>query len=275
MVVLGPDPVAAERARDLLARAPGAGVDDRSASVDRAEATEDAAKPLLGVLGVLDVVAEVRPVDARAHHLEPPPERLRDRVRVRGRGRRRHPEHGRRAELVECPSDEEVVGPEVVTPHADAVHLVDHDEPDADAAQRAHERLLPKALGRGVEDPRPAGGDPFEARRRVARLERGVDERRRRSDLGRQLVDLILHQGDQRGEDERGRGPEHRGELVGQRLAGARGHHGERVAARERRPHDLLLAGPELGEPEVLAERGREILARHPNECTAGIGTPL
>ena len=160
VVVLGPDPVAAERARDLLARAPGARVDDRSASVDRAEATEHAAQPLLGVLGVLDVVAEVRPVDARAHDLEPPPERLRDRVRVRGRGRRGHPEHGRRAELVERPADEEVVGPEVVTPHADAVHLVDHDEPDADAAQRAHEGLLPKALGRGVEDPGPAGGDP-------------------------------------------------------------------------------------------------------------------
>ena len=88
---------------------------------------------------------------------------------------------------------------------------------------------------------------------------------------GGQLVDLVLHQRDQRREDERRLGPQHRRELVGERLAGAGRHQRERVAALDGGADDLLLAGPEVGEAEELAQAGAEIA--HPNECTGRIGT--
>ena len=84
VVVLGPDAVADERARDLLAGATGARVDDRDAVVERRAAAGGGPQALLGVLRALDVVAEVRSVDARPHDLERPAERLGDRGGVRG-----------------------------------------------------------------------------------------------------------------------------------------------------------------------------------------------
>ena len=273
VVVLRPDPVAAERAGDLLAAAARARVDDRGAAVGRAEAPEQRPQPLLGVLGALDVVAEVRAVDARPHDLEPPAEGFRDGVRVRGGRGRGHPEHRRRAELVERPADEEVVGAEVVPPHAHAVHLVDHDEADADLAQRPDEGRLAEPLGGGVEDSRLAGGDPAQPGRGVVAGQRRVDERRGRGDRRRQLVDLVLHERDQRREDERGGGPQHRRELVRERLPGARRHHGERVHAGERGADDGLLPAAEPVEAVELAQRGAEVDLGHPNECTAGVGT--
>ena len=272
VVVLRADPVAPQRPRDLLAGAPRARVDDRHAVRHGAQPPEQAPKALLGVLGPLDVVAEVRPVDARPHELERTAERLRDRIGVRRRGRRRHAEHRGNAEVVERATDEEVVGPEVVAPHRDAVHLVDHDEPDADRPQRADERLLPQPLGRRVEDPRLAGGDGREPPGRLVRVERRVDEGRRRADPRRQLVDLVLHQCDERREDERRRGPQHRRELVRERLARAGRHHRERVDALDGGVDHCLLPRAEVVEAEELPERGAQV--GHPNECTGAVGGP-
>ena len=84
VVVLGADAVTDEHSCDLLAGSPGAGVDDRGA-VEPAQPAEQRPQALLAVLRALDVVAEVRSVDARAHDLERPAERLGDR-------RRRSPE---------------------------------------------------------------------------------------------------------------------------------------------------------------------------------------
>jgi hypothetical protein len=43
------------------------------------------------------------------------------------------------------------------------MHLVDHDEADADRAERPHERLLPEPLGCGIQKSCLAGGDRREA----------------------------------------------------------------------------------------------------------------
>ena len=153
------------------------------------------------------------------------------------------------------------------------MHLVDHHEPHADRPERPDERLLPQALGRGVEKARVAGGDRREPRRRLFGVERRVDERRRRPDLRGQLVDLVLHQRDQRREDERGGGSQHRRELVCQRLASARRHDRERVGAVEGGTDHRLLSGSEAVEAEELPKRGAEI--GHPNECTGGVGANL
>ncbi len=268
MVVLGPDAVTDERARDLLARAAGPRVDDRRA-VEPPQPAEQRPQALLAVLRALDVVAEVRAVHARAHDLERPAQRLGDRFGIRRRRGRGHPEHGGLAEHVERATDEEVVGPEVVPPHAHAVHLVDHDEPDADPAERLDEPLLPQPLRSGVEKPGLARGDRREARRRLVRRERGVDEGRRRRNLRRELVHLVLHQRDQRREDERGGGPQHRGELIRQRLAGAGRHERERVPAFHRGTDHVLLPWAEVVEAELLPQsRAKVAHHRHPNECT-------
>ena len=82
------------------------------------------------------------------------------RLRRRGRG---HPEQRRFAECLETPPDEEVVGAEVVSPHAHAVHLVDDDEPDADVGEELHEAGLPQALGRRVDEAGLSGRDAGKA----------------------------------------------------------------------------------------------------------------
>ncbi len=66
--------------------------------------------------------------------------------------------------------------------------------------------------------------------------------------------DLILHQGDQRRDDERRAVEQERGELIPDRLPGAGRHHGEHVTARERGAHDVLLARAEGRVAEVAAK---------------------
>ena len=114
---------------------------------------------------------------------------------------------------------------------------------------------------------------------RLVPVERGVHERRRRRHARRELVHLVLHERDERREDERRLGAEHRRELVGERLARARRHERERVPALDGRAHDRLLARPERVEPEELAEWGGELGQageyRSPGEAARRVGTEL
>ena len=143
----GAHAVTDERPRDLLAGAARARVDDRRCVAEGAQSAEERTEAILAVLRPLHVVAEVRPVDARAHDLEGSAERVRDRLRVRGGRGRRHPEDRGLAERVERAADEEVVRAEVVPPHAHAVHLIDHHEAYADRAQRLDEAGLGSRSG--------------------------------------------------------------------------------------------------------------------------------
>ena len=72
---------------------------------------------------------------------------------VRGRGGAQH--RDARREEIEDARDAAVVGPEVVTPVADAVRFVDHEEPDARRDQREHlvaEAAVGEALGRDEQE---------------------------------------------------------------------------------------------------------------------------
>ena len=241
-------------------------------SLDRPQPLDEDPEAILVASDLLDVVAEVRPHDARPHDLEVATERGGD-LRRRGRGRGGgHAEHGRIAERLERAPDEQVVGPEVVPPHADAVHLVDHDEADADRAQRLDECGVAEPLGRGVEQPRAA-----RRRRRgsVPAVPPGS-----RDELTNVAVAAISGgslstwsfisaiSGERTSVGSR---PQHRGELVGERLAGAGRHQRQRVAALDGGADDLLLPGPEVVEAEETLEVGPEI--GHANECTERIGT--
>ena len=166
VVVDGGEIVDAERARQALAAPSRAGVDDRRGAAKVVQPPDERAQAVLLAVDDLDVVAQVRPDDARADDLGLPAERGRDLpLRRRGR-RRRHAEDRRPAERVESAADEEVVGPEVVAPHADAVHLVDHDEADVDPRDRVEEVPLAEPLGGDVEEPVAALGRRRAAARR-------------------------------------------------------------------------------------------------------------
>ncbi len=157
-----------------------------------------------------------------------------------------------------------VLGAEVVAPLRDAVRLVDGEEGDVDLGEKRQHALLHEALGRDVEEVERAGLQlPLdglllgEGQRRVE--EGRLDAR------GFERVDLILHERDQRRDDDAGAAPHEGGDLVAERLAAARRHEDQRVAAGEHRLHDGRLVQPE----GVVAEhalqhrqRGAEIGGR-------------
>ncbi len=259
VVVLGANAVAAQDARQLLRRAARARVDDRGAGAEPAQPVHEDREPVLGVPDLLDVVAEIRADDARVHDVGTAAERLADRPRGLRCRRGGHSEERRIAELGEPSTDEEVVRAEVVPPHAHAVHLVHDDESDPDRAQRLDEARLPKPLRRRVDEPLPPGRDLGEPRSGLLRRKRRVHERRGRRHRRGQLVDLVLHQRDQRREDEGRLGAQHRRELVRERLAGTGRHQCERVATFDGSANDLFLTGTKRVEAEELAEGERQI----------------
>ena len=113
-----------------------------------------------------------------------------------------------------------------------------------------------EALGRDVEQAQLAGRGAVERRRVGARVLLRVDERHALAETARrERLDLILHERDERRDDDREVVAQERRQLVAERLAGAGRHNDEHVAACQRRLAGLALAGPELGEAEVLVQR--------------------
>ncbi len=90
------------------------------------------------------------------------------------------------------------------------------------------------------------------------RAEAGVQELGADAELA-QRRHLVLHQGDQRTDDDRGAVAQQGRDLVAQRLAAAGGHHDERVAAVHDAAHDLLLLAPEGAEAEDVAQDGARV----------------
>jgi hypothetical protein len=84
-------------------------------------------------------------------------------------------------------------------------------------------------------------------------------ERGRPDALAVQLVHLVFHEGDERRDDERQARQDHGGELITERLSGARRHDGENVPAGEHRAHELFLSRPEGRVPEEPGEIVKEI----------------
>ena len=163
-------------------------------------------------------------------------------------------EHGRVAQLGERLGDEEVVGAEIVAPHADAVGLVDDDPGDAGRPQGAEEGVVAQPLGRDVDELEVAPRQIVEAGAHLVAGEGAVDQRGARADGGRERLDLVLHQGDQRRDDDGRALVEQRRELEGQRLAGAGRHDRQRVLAAQRAGDDGGLPGAQILVAELCAE---------------------
>ena len=172
--------------------------------------------------------------------------------RRRGRGQR---EHALGAELACARGELQVVGPEVVAPLRDAVRLVDREQRDLRLAELREEALVVEALRRDVEQLETPVAQAVGDGAHLVRVEARVEPRRVDA-LAREEVDLILHQRDQRRDDDRHAVEQQRGQLVAEALARAGREDRERGAAGEQRLDDLLLAGAEL----CVAEAGGENL---------------
>ena len=130
---------------------------------------------------------------------------------VRGRGGER--ENRRPAEPLGDRAEHEIVGTEVVSPLAHAVRLVDDEEADLAREQPLEEVAILEALRREIEDLALA---IFHALLRVARLGGGeMRVHRERIDAVRgELVLLVLHERDERADDDRQPGKHQRGKLI-------------------------------------------------------------
>ena len=89
--------------------------------------------------------------------------------------------------------------------------------------------------------------------------EAGVKRRRRDLSL-LQAGDLILHQRDERRDDQGQPGQEGRRQLIAERLALPGRHDRHRIAPSQHCANDLLLARPKLRKPELFAELSSQII---------------
>ena len=168
-----------------------------------------------------------------------------------GRGRERDARHVRKAlgEHLELA----ILGAEVVSPLRDAVRLVDGEQRQLGAGQQRQRAILQQPLGRDVEDVETTGGDAVLERRLLAIVERRVEKGGLDAGL-RQRLDLILHERDQRRDDDAGAGAHERGDLVAQRLAAAGRHQRQRVATGDHRRDDVRLVRAEVAKAEYVGQ---------------------
>ncbi len=178
----------------------------------------------------------------------------------RGQRDARHPgpAFGQRAEA-------QVVGPEVVPPLGHAVRLVDGEQRDRALVEQPRRRLDAEPLRGQVQQVQLARAVGLLHLAALVGVLRGVEEPGAHPER-LQGVDLVLHQGDQRGDDH-ARAPAHqRGDLVAQRLAAARRHQHQGVAAARHRLDDVLLVAAE----RVVAEHVAQHVERRRRQIERG-----
>ena len=214
-----------------------------------------------------DLVVEVRPVERRLEdrHVGHAQVLLDVHLHLGRRGGRQGDQR-RLPDLVDDRADAAVLRTEVVTPLRDAVGLVDGIERDLDLAQEGHVVLLGERLGREIEQLGLALHDIRAYLRHGRLVERRIEEvgDARLGREGTHGIDLILHQGDQRRDDDRDPVHEQRRQLVAQRLAAARRHQHERILTLQYVADHRLLIPFERRKAEVLlqlvVQQGRIVL---------------
>ena len=160
------------------------------------------------------------------------------------RRRRRQRQHRDLAELGLQVLQLAVRRPEVMAPLADAVRLIDHHEAQAALGDDRTQGAL-EPLGRDIDEFDLAPAECFEAAAAFFEVDGRVEHGRPEAEP-QQRVDLVLHQRDQRRDHQHGARQQLRGKLERERLAGARGHHPDAIAAGEHGIDDAPLPGAEV-----------------------------
>ena len=244
---------AAQRLGELLGRGAGLGIDDT-----RAGLVGDQVGDLLGGVGArADQVADVGTIEpGHDHALRRDAELLADvrpRMRIGGRGQREPADIGK---CIHQRFEQTIVGAEIVAPFADAMRLVDRKQADRRAAQQFAKVPRRSALGGDVEQVELAG---LEARDRLAPVLVGAGQRAGANPdrLGR--AQLVVHQRDQRRDDDARSFEHHGGQLVAERLARAGRHHRQRPFPRQHARDDIGLDAAERGKAEDALQCGEGI----------------
>lgn len=140
--------------------------------------------------------------------------------------------------------------------------LVDGQQRDLHPLDAQPEGVGREPLGGDVEELHVAVGAVVQRNVDLAGREARVD-RHGRNVQRAQPVDLVLHQGDEGGDDDAEPLAGHRRDLVGERLAAAGGHQRERIAPLQHRADNLLLYGPEGVVAPVLLQDGMNVANFH------------
>ena len=205
-----------------------------------------------------DRVADVRPVEAGDEALRLLQPELAQDVgagRLVGSCGERDPGHGR--EPLGQHRKLAVVRAEIVAPLADAMRLVDGEQRERRPLQQVQEARRGETLRRDIDEVEPAlAHRPLDARP-LAAVERRVEGRRLHPVLD-ERGHLVLHQRDQRRDDDRHPLPDQRRHLVAERLAGTRRHQHQRVFAPDYRVDGSALVAAE----RLVAEDPPEDLQR-------------
>ena len=145
-----------------------------------------------------------------------------------------------------------VVGAEVVPPLADAMGLVDRQQLDPRRADRIAKTPAAEPLRRHVNQAELAGRHPIQPRILLRRGQRAVDEAHRQTQRLK-LIHLVLHQGDQRRDDQRQAIQGQGGQLVAEALSPAGRHHAQTILPGQDGRDDFLLPLAE----RIQAEAGQ------------------
>ncbi len=172
-----------------------------------------------------------------------------------GRGGERHQRHFR--EEIAQARELAVLGPEIMSPFADAMRLVDGDELGLPAPQVVEKTGKHQPFGRGIEQTKLALVQPAQARAGFLRLERGIQKRGGHA-AGLEGVHLVFHQRDEGRNDDGQAGPGQGGQLETERFAAAGGQEREDVASRQRVADDFFLQRAKRGEAEGLLQQRQQ-----------------
>ena len=166
-----------------------------------------------------------------------------------GRGGQRDKGHMRQA----APQVAEVAifRAEIVPPFGDAMRFIHGDEADLEWLQKISEPRQRQSFRGDVQNFEHAllreGLNPAHFG-----VGQGAVDERRFNAVGFQGINLVFHEGDQRGDDQRQSVEPQRGQLIAQRLAPARGHDHQRVPALHHAGDDLFLKRQKIVIAEVV-----------------------
>ncbi len=178
----------------------------------------------------LHLVEEVGPLEAGDEALRVVQGQLLDDVAADAVGGRGRQGDGRRiAQQLAEVAQPGVIGAEIVPPLADAMGLVHRQELQPHRPDRLQEPRAAEPLRHHVHQPELAGRHLVQPGVLLGHRQRAVDERHRQPE-GLELIDLVLHQGDQRRDDQRQPVQDHGRQLVAEALAAAGGHDAQAIA---------------------------------------------
>jgi hypothetical protein len=169
-----------------------------------------------------------------------------------GRGGKR--QHRRGTQQVQVLAEHAVVGAKIVAPLRDAVRLVDGDKGWLALAEHLGEAGNAKPLRRDEEKLQGAAQVVDAGLSRRLAIEAGVDAGDAQTaccKLGR----LVLHEGDERTDDQCRAAASYGRQLVAERLSSAGGHDQQQIAPGDSGAADLLLINAEGWETEGAGEQ--------------------